>query len=297
VFYKHFKSYVEEIYTRKEDKSWVEKIRKDEFHVAIEMANEMRVVLPSLWNDFVHPGMTVLIMFMFDENKVPLKRTGSVHKQEENFPTRPEVEIMDVDVDVSRMSGDISSIGAESSDLERSVHNDGETTEDVDSVLSGDDEVSEAPSAKPVSDVRSLPRYTSHRTQIRAVIQPVDQEGNPLSFSIDTRWAAKFFLSSKVEHRSRDSLTTSLRNGRDMAAETLKITKVVTNTAENRTTLEVYTLPGPENNVLSSSVGIRWHHLHGEALDWGQFKVRYTVLRLYLNNTEIDHMLDDTRYL
>jgi hypothetical protein len=139
-----------------EEKSWVKKIRKDEFNVAIEVAGEMRVVLPSLWNDFVHPGMTILIMFMFDEDKAPSKSIGSVQVQEETFPTRPEVEILDVDVDVGNMSADESSIGAESSDEESSVHIDGEISEDVGSETTGDDEVSEAPSAKPVSGVRSL---------------------------------------------------------------------------------------------------------------------------------------------
>lgn len=65
-----------------------------------------------------------------------------------------------------------------------------------------------------------------------------------------------------------------------MAAETLKIAKAITSVADNRTTMEVHVLPGPENSALSDSVGIRWYHLHGEDLDWGQFRVRYTIFQL-----------------
>ncbi|KAF2439176.1 hypothetical protein P171DRAFT_476960 [Karstenula rhodostoma CBS 690.94] len=253
--FSRFKSYVEELHARMEDKSWVEKIRKDEFHVAIEASNEVRVILPSLWNDFVHPGMTVLV-FMFDETKAPLKKTGSSQAQREFSPTRPEVEIMDVDVDVGQTSEHEPSTGTNSSDGESSVRSDEDDSEVGDSVSDNDDENSEAPSAKP----------------IRAVVQPVDEGGNPLSFTMDTRWAARFLSSVKIEDSSKESLTKTLRNGREMAAETLKITKAVTTTTDSRTTLEVYTLPGPENSVLSSSIGIRWYHLHGEALGWSQYK-------------------------
>lgn len=81
-----------------------------------------------------------------------------------------------------------------------------------------------------------------------------------------------------------------------MAAETLKVTKAVTTTAENRTTLEIHTLPGPENSELSSMVGIRWYHLHGEALDWSQFKVRNTFLQLNLTDMGVDYLHDDFRH-
>lgn len=147
-----------------EDKSWVEKIRKDEFHVAIETSNEVRVVLPSLWNDFVRPGMTVLIIFMFDETKGPLKQPVSAEKREEHFTTHPNVEIMNVDVDVGETNEDESSPETNSLDEENSIHSDGSFSEDGDSISDGVEEnsetpsasggefeISEAPSAKPVS--------------------------------------------------------------------------------------------------------------------------------------------------
>ncbi|OAG03264.1 uncharacterized protein CC84DRAFT_1261852 [Paraphaeosphaeria sporulosa] len=271
--FSRFKSYVEELHARMEDKSWKEKIRKDEFLVAIETTDEVRVVLPSLWNDFVRPGMTVLIMFSFDEAKASLKKTGFSQKEEIQLYGRPEVEMLDVDVDLGGKSDKTSegefSAGTKSSDNESSVHSDGEESEEDDSETDSDDQNSKAPS---VSEDEDASFEAPSAKPIRAIVEPVDKGGNPLSFALDTRWAAKFLSSFKVEDSSDETLTKTLRNTREMAAETLKITKAVTTTADNRTTLEVHTLPGPENSALSGSVGIWWYHLHGEALDWSQFK-------------------------
>lgn len=105
-------------------------------------------------------------------------------------------------------------------------------------------------------------------------MKPIDEEGNALSFVLDTRWAEKYLAANKENNSSEGTLTKNPQNGCSMTTETLKITRAITSTIENRTTLQIYILPGPENSSLSSSVTLRWLHLHGDTLDWGSFKVR-----------------------
>lgn len=126
----------------------------------------------------------------------------------------------------------------------------------------------------------------------------MDEERNPLSFKVDTRWAAKLLSSSKLIDSNNGSSVKKTRNSpREMDAENLKITKAITSTAENRTTLEVHTIPGPENSTHSSSIGIRWFHLHGTALDWNQFKVKHILFRTNLTNVVTGYLHDNTGYI
>jgi hypothetical protein len=63
------------------------------------------------------------------------------------------------------------------------------------------------------------------------------------------------------------------RDGPAMKVNALNIMKATTVTVDDRSAVQVHTIPGPENSVFSSSIGVRWHHVHGEVLDWNQFKV------------------------
>ncbi|KAL5392509.1 hypothetical protein PMIN06_006597 [Paraphaeosphaeria minitans] len=80
--------------------------------------------------------MTVLIIFSFDEAKAPVKKTGFSQTQEEpRLYGRPEIEAVNVNVDVGeksdKMSEDESSSGTNSSDNETLFSATGKTQEMV----------------------------------------------------------------------------------------------------------------------------------------------------------------------
>ena len=102
---------------------------------------------------------------------------------------------------------------------------------------------------------------------VRITSPPTDELGNALSFTIDTTWR-------KEPEVNGDNSKTSLE-GPALNSSSLNITKALTVTADDRTAVQVHTLPGPGNSAYSSSVGIRWYHLHGELLDWTQFKASH----------------------
>ncbi|KAF1970652.1 hypothetical protein BU23DRAFT_556613 [Bimuria novae-zelandiae CBS 107.79] len=249
--YLRFKSYVEEIYARDGDTERLEQVRSDKFNVVYDAADESHVILPSLWNDLVHEGMTLRILFGHAPQFGKQQRSSSKGKGNE---------FVDVDVDVGHEDGGGSdSTGSpvdEASSQSDEDDTEGSETEESETALDVDGNSSDAPPAEP----------------IRMVNKPIDKEGSPLSFTVDTRWAGKYFSLNKENDSSETSLINKFRSSRDLVTETLRITKAVTKTADNRTTLEVYTLPGPEKSALSSSITIRWVHMHGDALNWAQFK-------------------------
>lgn len=162
-----------------EDKTWIEKVHKDEFLVAIDMSDEVQVVLPSLWNDFVRPGMTVLIMFSYDQTKAnPWEPNPPKTQDEPRLYGRPEVHIVNADVDVAGTSDMSSRNGspprtslpvviddAQDSDLYGSVA--GSDDQNSEAPTEDGDASSEAPSAKPVSAYPSMLAHVSSKADPR----------------------------------------------------------------------------------------------------------------------------------
>lgn len=107
---------------------------------------------------------------------------------------------------------------------------------------------------------------------VRVALTPTDQDGNNLTFTVDMRWVG-FHPNAGRGPGSMSDTSKQPRGGREMNAESYKITKAVTVTAEGKTVVQVHTLLGPESSANSSSIGIRWYHIHAEQLDWAQFKV------------------------
>jgi hypothetical protein len=109
---------------------------------------------------------------------------------------------------------------------------------------------------------------------VRVALTPTDQDGNPLALNVDLRCVGVHPKAEKeLESNSDDSKQP--RDGREMIVEKLKITKAVTVTTEGKTVVQIHKLPGPESSATSSSIGIRWYHMHAEQLDWMQFKVGF----------------------
>jgi hypothetical protein len=110
----------------------------------------------------------------------------------------------------------------------------------------------------------------------RTVVPPLDNEGNPLSFLVDTKWPLHPHQSSSTNQiiGSKGEGTSKPRDVRNLEAENLKILKAVSVTSESRTTIELHTFPGPDGSSIADDIDVRWYHLHGDQLDFAQFKVR-----------------------
>jgi hypothetical protein len=109
----------------------------------------------------------------------------------------------------------------------------------------------------------------------RAVITPMDGEGNSLSFLVDNKWPLRPQESSSTNHNtgSKGEVTSKPRDIRSMEAEKLKILKAISTMSESRTIIELHTFSGPEGSSISEDIDVRWYHLHGDQLDFAQFKV------------------------
>jgi hypothetical protein len=109
----------------------------------------------------------------------------------------------------------------------------------------------------------------------RAVITPMDGEGNSLSFLVDNKWPLRPHESSSTNHNtgSKGEVTSKPRDIRSMEAENLKILKAISTSSESRTIIELHAFSGPEGSSISEDIDVRWYHLHGDQLDFAQFKV------------------------
>lgn len=106
----------------------------------------------------------------------------------------------------------------------------------------------------------------------RTVITPLDRDNNPLSFLVDTKWPLRPNANQITGDKGED--LNKPRNIRDMKAESLKILKAVSITSDSRTMIQLHTFPGPESSSTAENVDVRWYHIHGDQLDFAQFKVR-----------------------
>jgi hypothetical protein len=88
----------------------------------------------------------------------------------------------------------------------------------------------------------------------------------------DTKWAASKQDSSKPVGSGNEDAAKS-RYIRNMKMESpLKVLKVLQVSSENRMGVQVHTIRGPENSLTSQNVSFEWCHLHGDQLDFSQFK-------------------------
>ena len=120
-------------------------MRDGKFNVSYETAGETYVLLPSLWNTFVHEGISVRISFGADPN----------WRRPQSSSTDKEVEILDVGVDVGNRSETGPASGTNSWNEVTSVQNSDDDTggSDVgesDTESETDEEVVEVPTAEPV---------------------------------------------------------------------------------------------------------------------------------------------------
>ncbi|KAF2706021.1 hypothetical protein K504DRAFT_460110 [Pleomassaria siparia CBS 279.74] len=110
----------------------------------------------------------------------------------------------------------------------------------------------------------------------RTVVIPVDRDENPLSFFVDTRWpihpdASEIGYSNQMTSPKSEDLSKP-RDSREMKVESLRILKALSVMSDTRTTIQLHTFAGPENEAMKESVDIHWFHLQGDQLDFGQFK-------------------------
>ncbi|KAJ4295017.1 hypothetical protein N0V90_007025 [Kalmusia sp. IMI 367209] len=198
LFLQQFKSYAEEIYARKGEHGSLEKINDDQFDVALVVDHEDRIILPSLWDALVHEGATVRILFWSDEHRISTQRHSLSRDQV--------FEVID-DTVVQNDQRDEQAYGTQSPHVGSLTHSDHEDIEESESASEDDDLVSVPPPAEPV----------------RAVIKPVDEEGNPLSVEVDTKWIAEHMFASKEDGSSKDSLLRGPREAHNMTTQALKI--------------------------------------------------------------------------
>jgi hypothetical protein len=298
--FQEFKAFLEEVYARREDEEHLENIRNDKLDVKVATSRGYNIVLPSLWNDLVVPGAHIRIAFWSDDPRdelivrryktdaqdveyedveiavdpqwpddgpIPRSRTKSPtpppppppprsrprprFSEDEWFDPIPNPRVIR-----ERTSTELERIHQDAEDASIS-EGEGEEEEGIDEGDSSGDGNEEESELQPAPE------------PVRIVQAPIDQDGNELSFTVNTKWVDNHSVSgeglSDSPKQSRDGLA--------LEVNALNIMKATTVTVDDRSAVQVHVLPGPENSVYSSSVGIRWHHVHGEVLDWNQFRV------------------------
>jgi hypothetical protein len=285
-----FKSFLEEIYTRRASGEHLENIRNDNFDVSVATSRGYDVVLPSLWDEVIVPEAHIRIAFWSDDNVNAGARLRRSYSSKDRT-----VEFADIEVDVSEdewaSNVPLQRRRTETDDLFRpppppprerprlstGTHSDRMSDEEDSTSEEEEEEEDEELTDEDREGSEPLPEPEP----VRVPITPTDQDGNELAFTIGPGWIGPHSHAGKEPEISSD-ITKQSRH--KMEPENLRITKALTVTTEDRTAVQVHTLPGPENSVYSSSVGVRWHHIHAELLDWAQFKVRP---HLYVPTTKL----------
>jgi hypothetical protein len=137
-----------------------------------------------------------------------------------------------------------------------------DSEEDSDSLLSSSDQDDEQP------------KDISSQKITREVPPLIDSDGNTLSFAIDTSKAIQQSVAQGVieKHGNDKKRSQDKKGAMEVSAEKYRITKAVTYGTEARTTVQIYTLPGPDNDKLHDSVQVTWYHLHSSQLNLNRFK-------------------------
>jgi hypothetical protein len=256
----HFKAFVEDVYERRNEKEgggWgsrmedledLANVRTGRFDVYF--ANRMKrtddnvdegMVLPGVWGEIVRPGVEVRVAFPENRYHVFPEPNATIrqHNERERLKER------------SRERGeDSDEVGYEAVDVDVGV-------EDGTSESDGTDEDEEDSEPPPPPEA------------MRTILPAVDQEGNNLSFTIRSKSAGR-------ESANNSDVLEKSRKFGDMNLESYRILKAVNIEVDGRTMIQIHTLPGPESSAFRSSIGFRWYHVHGEMLDWDQFKTTCT---------------------
>lgn len=227
------------------------------------------VVLPSLWDVVIVPEAHIRIAFWSAGNADAQAKSSRFHDSRDRgvgFANDESNSSEDEWANIDAMQPPPPPPRARPSDREESA-NEEEEDEDEDE---DEDENEEEELTDEEKEEGSEPSPVSNL--VRNALTPNDQAGNDLSFAVDTRWVGVHSSAGKVSEGSSD-ISNKPFDGHGMNVNSLNITKALTVTADDRTAVQVHTLPGPENSIYSSSIGIRWYHVHAELLDWAQFKV------------------------
>ncbi|KAG9191011.1 hypothetical protein G6011_09099 [Alternaria panax] len=112
------------------------------------------------------------------------------------------------------------------------------------------------------------------RPQPRDVVAPVDSEGNKLSFQVKTKQPAHLVMPHNGSGSQEEikGMTSGNKDVADSKVETRRITKVLMIETEGRNKLQIYTLPGPENNLLQASVATTWYHISAAQVDFDRYR-------------------------
>lgn len=268
---------MEDIYAHRDAGDDLDAIRNARFDVKRRVLGNDNIVLPSVWSTIVNPGDTVRI-FIWDplpgrRFSIPRRDTAAEFRPEisrEERGDRPiRVRAPDTRYSPSPPPPPARRRGTAPAHLE---DDDDSVGEEESSVTEDEEESTEPPPPPP--------------EQVRVSIPPADQEGNPLSFPVDTKWIATHSSVGEEQGSSGDS-SKKPTTSRDMGVENLKITKAVTFSSDGRTGVQIHTLPGPETPAYSSAISIQWYHLHSDQLDWTQFKVPSCAYPLLAEITHI----------
>lgn len=220
------------------------------------------IVLPAVWNSAVRPGDTVKIV-PWSSQRLRHAKSRSSSDLDDDYPdvwrerapppvarrlsrNREDFGIEPDDADFTALP-----VGDEDSDIE--------DIDDIEVSEESDDEIDSEPAPPP--------------EPMRVVQPPIDDEGNELSFVVNTGWVKPSHNTGK-ETGSNSDVSGKPRDRPIMNTENFRITKAMSVTTEGRTTIQIHTLPGPESSAFSSDIHIRWYHLYAQSLDWAQFKVR-----------------------
>jgi Mg2+ and Co2+ transporter CorA len=138
------------------------------------------------------------------------------------------------------------------------IAEDGDLSEIV-SHTSSDEEsdVKEYEKPRPLPAPRTAPR---HR------ITPLDMAGNQLAYPIDT--SVQY---TGTDEGSSDDFNKA-NSVNDMESQSLRVLKALHTNSANEQIVQLHVLSGPEVRWVEPHIEFRWYHLHGERLDFSQFR-------------------------
>ena len=254
------KPLIEEVYTLNHDEHHLDEIRKGRYDIQTEAG---AIILPTVWSSIVKPFVTIKISFW--ESKVLSRQTSPTpegrrkRSRSSGRQERPDEYLEEISIDV----GDPNPPSPNRSYYEEGVtqsEGDGseEDYESTDSIQSEDERYEDNKQPEPP----------------REVLSPTDAEGNKLSFSVDTSWVGGHSHVSKPLGSKRDDSETPrvVKDAFEGSVETLRITKAMSEEAENRAMIQLSTLPGPKTHQLHDGVTMTWYHLQADRLDFSRFK-------------------------
>ncbi|ORY15245.1 hypothetical protein BCR34DRAFT_558931 [Clohesyomyces aquaticus] len=252
-FWDEFKYLIEQVYSRIEDGKYSSDVSGEKFDI---ITNVGTIIMPTVWGNVVRPGLEVWIEFWESSDLSRNRREGRGRVLFSGI--RPRSRVLERERDFPEPESIRRRQGSEGEDQDYILEVD-EGDEDDSTTDSESEEESEAPPPPPPPPPP------------RTVIPPLDRDRNKLSFFGDATWPHQH------PHLNQGPVTTNddplkIRSLQDMKRETLKILQARSVTEENRMSIQIHTLSGPEKSLTSSSVDVRWYHLQGDELDFAQFK-------------------------